>query len=713
MKVVIIREGKTVIDDIPVSSIDSGMVLVKVSHSCISAGTELQGVQNSANSPLWKRALDNPEKVLEIAQKVKTKGLGFARNFVEAKLAGSEAGRPTGYSASGIIYKVGTDITDLQPGQRVACAGSQYAFHAEFIAVPRNLVVTVPDNVELHEAATVTLGAIALQGLRRVHPTLGETIVVIGLGILGQLTAQMLKANGCYVIGIDLDDSRIKKALSLGMDVGIHPNTTDAFELTSKLTAGHGADGVIITAATKSDEVISTAFKLCRRKGRVVLVGDIGLNLNRSDFYEKELDFFISTSYGPGRYDRRYEEDGLDYPIGYVRWTENRNMSEFLRLIANKRIQVAPLISNQFPIDEAPTAFASFNGEKRPLIVLLKYNMDSEPQYIIPNQQARSLHDGLIRLGIVGAGSFTQTTHLPNLRLLKSLYYLHTVVTRSGEKSAKIARQYQFKQASTDFKTMISDKDIDAVVIATRHNQHASMLLTALKAGKHVLVEKPTVINQTELKELHEYATQIPTPILMTGYNRRFSPHIQHIHDYLQKHCNGSPMMINYHMNVEYIPLDHWIYSPEGAGRNIGEACHIYDLFVLLTKSKATHVQVACASTKSDYYKNQDNFVTTIKFANGSVCSLTYTSIGNRNYSKETMHLFCDGCVITMNDYKTTQIFDDNPSEFNTLDQEKGNKEILASFAQTIQKGIVSPMSIEDQLEVMRIVFEVEGQLNE
>ena len=715
MKIALIREGNVVVDQIPAPQIDWGMVLVRVDYSCISAGTELSGVQNSVNPPLWKRALDNPEKVLEVARKVTQKGARYARNFVETKLAGGEAGRPTGYSAAGVVVEVASDIVDLLPGARVACAGSQFAYHAEWIAVPRNLVVPIPDDLNSKSASTVTLGAIALQGLRRAQPTLGETFVVIGLGILGQLTIQMLKANGCRVIGIDLDRARIERARSLGMEAAIHPDDGDDLQITARLTDGAGADGVIITAATRSDAVIASAFKQCRRKGRVVIVGDVGLNLNRADFYEKEIDLLISTSYGPGRYDRRYEEDNLDYPIGYVRWTENRNMSEYLRMLSGRRVSVESLIDQVYPIDNAEQAFSAFASlADRPLIVLLNYPQgdNATPQRTIINPRAGALVEGKVKVGMVGAGSFAADMLLPNLRLLGNRYYLHTVVTRTGDHAAKIARQYNFRQASTSFEALVTDPDIDAVVIATRHDQHAKMALAALSAGKHVFLEKPTVLTSDELARLKAFFDETKqSPFLLTDYNRHFSPHIRQIMQWLSN--RREPLIVNYRMNAGYIPKDHWVFGEQGGGRNRGEACHIYDLFVLLTGSTASAIHAQPVRVHNDYYTPMDNFVATISFDDGSVCTLTYTAFGTSAYPKEAMDIFCEGRVITLDDYRHTTLYGGKEQVFETATVEKGHKEILEVFADALTKGDSGASLLESQLETMRITLEVETCLRQ
>ena len=348
MKQVLIKKGVAQAVEVPIPGVSDGEVLVQTQVSCLSIGTELSGLRSSGE-PLWKKALNQPEKLMTVANMVRDSGLKRTKSLIEEK---REAQHPTGYSAAGIVVAVGKGVNDLQVGDRVACAGAQFAHHAEYIRVARNLCVKVPEKLDFEAASTVTLGAIALQGVRRAAPTLGETFVVVGLGILGQLTVQLLRANGCRVIGIDTDRTRITTALAHGMELGVHPEDSDA-KTVERMTDGYGADGVIITAATPSDAVVSNAFKVCRRKGRVVLVGDVGLNLNRGDFYAKEIDFFISTSYGPGRYDARYEEEGLDYPISYVRWTENRNMGEYLRLIADGRVQVSSLISKRFEVGKS------------------------------------------------------------------------------------------------------------------------------------------------------------------------------------------------------------------------------------------------------------------------------------------------------------------------------------------------------------------------
>jgi len=716
MKQVLIKKGVAHAAEVPIPLIEAGEVLVRVQASCLSIGTELSGLRGSA-VPLWKRALAQPEKAINVLKRVSDVGLRRMWGLIEEK---REAESPTGYSAAGVVVAVGADIHDLAIGDRVACAGGQYAQHAEYIRVARNLCVLIPGGLDFEVASTVTLGAIALQGIRRAQPTLGETFVVLGLGILGQLAAQMLRANGCRVIGTDTDRSRIEKALSLGMEHGVYPEDADN-DTVARMTDGHGADGVIITAATPSDEVVSNAFKMCRRKGRVVLVGDVGLHLKRADFYAKELDFLISTSYGPGRYDTRYEEQGLDYPIGYVRWTENRNMQEYLRLVADGRVQVAPLITARYPEAEATAAYAAIGGPDKLLMVLLTYPAAAEmPPIDIDNERRVTLKasprggEGRIRLALIGAGSFARGTHLPNMQSMKRLYRLRAVVNRTGPSARAVGQQYGADYVSADPKEVLADPEIDAVLIATRHNLHGTLALAALKAGKHVLVEKPLTLKREELAELQSFYNDDDVddgkPILLTGYNRRFSPYAQRMKELLSKRT--APFIINYRMNAGYIPLDHWVHGPEGGGRNIGEACHIYDLFTFLADSEAVSLSAQAIKPTSDHYGRNDNFVATFSFADGSVANLIYTALGHKAIPKEMAELYVDGRIAVLDDYRALTVHGADRLSLKTRAQDKGHLMELERFAQGIKTG-EWPIPWWQQVQVSEMAFAVEEMLFE
>lgn len=711
MKQVLIRQGQATVEDVPAPMVEPGTVLVKVARSCISIGTEMAGVRATGQS-LWQRALKQPEHVKKVFQLALRDGVARTAAMVKGRIS---AAQPTGYSAAGVVVAVGDGITDIQVGQRVACAGAQCAHHAEVIRIPRNLAAPIPDTLPFDDASSVTLGAIALQGVRRASPTLGECFVVVGLGILGQLTVQLLKANGCRVIGTDLDASRVELAKSLGLDIGISSANGDEILQVMRLTGGIGADGVIITAATASNAVMSAAFKMCRKKGRVVLVGDVGLNLNRSDFYLKELDFFISTSYGPGRYDQNYEEQGLDYPIGYVRWTENRNMGEYLQLLAEGKVKVTPLIGATYEIDSAPEAYDALKQPgTKPLMVLLSYPEgfpDVAPSHRVDNPAVRPKGEGKIRLAVVGAGAYAKGMHLPILRDLADRFYVRAVVSRTGHNAKETASAFAADYATTDYREVLDDPDVDAVLIATRHNLHASMTLEALQAGKHVLVEKPLALSESELELIKTfYATdREDLPVLLTGFNRRFSRYARRIKEWVDGRSN--PMVINYRMNAGYIPLDHWVHTSEGGGRNRGEACHIYDLFTYLTESRVVSVQAQAITPATDYFGRTDNFVATLKFEDGTVATLTYVATGAQEYPKESMEIFFDGKVIVLDDYKRLTLYGMKSKGVETRVSDKGQKEELDVFASCIIEGGSWPIALWEQFQASSIAIEVESLL--
>lgn len=709
MQQVIIQKGQVRVENVPAPKVEPGTVLVVVSHSCIFVGTELSGIRSGAK-PLWKKAMEQPDKVKKAINMAMTQGVSKTRDQVQSVL---NTGRPSGYSLAGTVKEVGQGIHDIKPGDHVACAGAQCAHHAEVVRVPRNLVVLKPEGLSFAEASTVTLGAIAMQGIRRLAPTLGESFVVIGLGILGQLTVQLLKANGCRVMGADLDQDRVKQALDLGMDLALD-DTGGQIDHVFRLTGGIGADGVVVTAATQSSEVLSTAFKMCRKKGRVVLVGDVGLDINRADIYTKELDFFISTSYGPGRYDQRYEEQGLDYPVSYVRWTENRNMSEYLRLAAQGKVNVKDLISAEYTIENAPTAYADLqNPDAKPLIALLSYPRTKEEVTrrldLAPGQTRK--HSGKIRMAVVGAGGFAKGAHLPNLKKLSDYYELRAICSRTGHNAKATAEKFSAHYATTDYDEIINDPDVDAVIIATRHHLHASMTLQALKAGKHVLVEKPLCLTSEELEDIKAFyegsqdssLTAHNSPLLLTGFNRRFSPHIQRIKEIVDKRTN--PMIINYRMNAGYIPLDHWVHGPEGGGRNIGEACHIYDLFTFLTNARVSQVNYQSIRAKTEYYSSEDNFICTATFDDGSIANLTYTALGAKEYPKEKMEVYVDGQVLVVDDYKSVEIFGSKEKGTKTKIADKGLEEELRLFAKAIKGEIDWPNPLWQQVQAMGVAL--------
>jgi predicted dehydrogenase len=715
MKQVLVRRGDVVVEEVPAPVVEPGTVLVRVHRSCVSAGTEVSGIKSSGR-PLWQRALHQPKAAVRVLEMAAAQGVARTYSLLAGALG---AGQPTGYSAAGTVEEVGAGVEDLRPGSRVACAGAQCAHHAQFVRIPRHLTVPIPDRLDSSPASTVALGAIALQAVRRGSPTLGETFAVIGLGALGQLVCQLLKVNGCRVIGADVDRQRVQLAKSLGADAGVDPEDGSPVERVARLTGGAGADAVVITASTPSHAVVATAFAMCRRKGRVVLVGDVGLHLNRADFYEKELDFLISTSYGPGRYDRRYEEQGLDYPLAYVRWTENRNMAEYLRLLAGGAVRVGPLVGAVYPIEEAPAAYAALlagDAGRRPLLVLLSYpegGTDRAPARIVVNPRAYGRGCDRLRVAVVGAGAFAKQTHLPNLQALHRLYRIRAIVSRTGHNAQAAARQFAARYATTDFQAVLDDPEVDAVLIVTRHDLHGPLALSALRAGKHVLVEKPLALTPAELDAVLQFYEARPgppaPPVLLTGFNRRFSPHVRRIHELVQDRAN--PMVVNYRMNAGYLPPDNWVHRTEGGGRNLGEACHAYDLFVHLTASRAVHAAAHAVRARAASCPARDNFIASLTFADGSVATLTYTALGHPAHPKEQMEIFCDGKVLVLDDYRRTLVAGGWVAGVKTRRAEKGHREELETFAQAIRDGGPWPVPLWQQEQAARISFAVEQYL--
>ncbi len=708
MKQLLVRSGKVFLKEVPAPLAGPKNVLVQVDRSCVSVGTEMAGIKMSG-LPLYRRALKQPHHVKRVVQLMRDQGVARVYKQVMGKL---DAGLPTGYSAAGTVIAVGSEVEGIAVGDRVACAGAGIANHAELIDVPVNLCVPVPESLSFDLAATVTLGAIAMQGVRRTQPTLGETVVVVGLGILGQITAQLLSANGCRVIGTDVDPRRIGVAVENGMDIGINPKDGDLVERIIKLTDGVGADAVVITAASPSSDILAQAFQACRKKARVVIVGDVGLNMARSDIYAKELDVLISCSYGPGRYDAVYEEEGADYPIPYVRWTENRNMQEYLRLLAARRVRLDNMLQEPFPIDQAEEAYGKLSGEgEKPLLVLLKYPPRDGAMNRTLQVSAPAPIDGRIKMALVGAGGFAQGMHLPNLLKLKDKFDLRTVVSRTGLSARGAAERFGIANAATDYQTVLDDPQIDLVLIATRHDLHAEMTLAALNAGKHVFVEKPLSMTEEGLEAIESfYAANPKGPLLMTGFNRRFSPAIVAAQEAMKNRT--SPMIVNYRMNAGYIPSDHWVHGPHGGGRNIGEACHIYDLFNALTGSQPVDVHACTIIPHSDHWRRDDNFVATVRYADGSVCTLTYTSMGAKSFPKERADIFVDGKVLVLDDYKQLAVTGGSGG-WKGMTIEKGQMEELKALAEAFKGGGQWPISLADQVSATRVSFAVQKQLSE
>lgn len=685
MKQVLLKKGIIYTADIAKPQLEEGYVLVKTAYSCISAGTEMSGV-TASGTPLVKRVLESPELMERGIKMLRERGIKDTWAVVKGKY---EVGTAMGYSASGIVEESGTSL--FAKGDRVACMGVGYASHAGYLIAPKNLVVKVPDHVSLDQAATAALGCIAMQGVRRAEMVLGDYVVIVGMGILGQLASRFAAASGATVIATDIDNRRLQIAGEGGASYLIRAQE-DVVKQVQDITGGHGADKVIVTAATSSDTLLSQAFQMCRKKGRVVLVGVAGMNLRREDMYKKELDFVIATSYGPGRYDEDYEEKGIDYPYAYVRYTEKRNLESYLRLIANGKIDISRIIEKVYSVEKSEEAYESLKAaENRPLIVLLKYQEDKASEDFIENKNGYTAPQGVIRVALCGAGGFAKGMHLPNLKRMKDKYALYAVQSRTGANAEAIAVKEGAAYSTTDYSRILQDPNVDMVMICTRHNLHADMVIQALEAGKAVFVEKPMAITREETEKVIQTAQKTNVPF-MVGFNRRFSKYAEETKKAVQNRKN--PMILSYRMNAGYIPQESWVQSEEGGGRIIGEGCHIIDLFNYLTDSKAESISVNQITPKTDHVSRTDNCVITVKYEDGSVCTLTYTGQGSKEYGKEHFELFVDGAVIVMDDYKALKGYGIKLNEIKTTGSEKGQFEELEAFYEAITHGDGHPIPI-------------------
>ena len=701
MKQAIIKKGVVLAEEIPAPKVEKGTVLIRVAHSCISAGTEMSSVQTSGK-PLYKRALEKPEEVKKVIDKVRKDGLLKTVNLVRQTL---DAGAQTGYSVSGIVEAVGEGVSLFKIGDKVAAAGAGIANHAEYVNVPKNLVMRVPDELSLIDASTVTLGGIAMQGVRRADLRMGEYAVVVGMGILGLLTIQMLKHTGVRVVAVDIDDRRLSIAKELGAELILNPTKEDTVMQVHHFSNGRGADAVLFTAATHSSKPLSDSFKMCRKKGKVVLIGVSGMEINRADIYAKELDFQISTSYGPGRYDDHYEIQGQDYPYAYVRWTENRNMEEYLRLLSIGTIDLKKLINGNYPIEEVEKAYDSLKtSEEKPLMIILDYpknTVSDHSRVVITSENKKNKNK--ISVALVGAGSFAVNMHLPNIQSLSSKYKLHAVVNRTGHKAKSVANKYGANYATTDFQEILNDQEVDLVMIATRHDSHANYVLQALKAGKNVFVEKPLAINQAELDEIKAfYETEGDKPLLMVGFNRRFSKYTREIKKHTDNRIN--PLFIRYRMNAGHIPLDHWLH--QDGGRIVGEGCHLIDLMSNLTNSKILEVSSQELSPNTGVYSSSDNKSFILKYKDGSVAQIDYFATGNKKLSKEYMEIHFDGKSILMDDYKSLKFYGLRGKEITTSLSSKGQLEELEILHETLSgKRKEWPIELWDMIQTTEVSF--------
>lgn len=698
MKQVLIKSGNILIDEVPAPLLDDDTILVEVAYSLISTGTELSTISSSSENILQK-AITHPEKIKKVIDFLRSQSISKTISFAKSKL---DVATSIGYSLSGYVIGVGKNIIHIKVGDKVACAGAGYANHAEIICVPKNLVVKIPDDCLLEDAASIALGAIAMQGVRRADVKLGEIVVIFGLGLLGQITLQLLKVAGCKVIGIDIRDERCEMAKFFGGDLVINSKTENIVKNVSDYTRGYFADAVIITAASKDENIIQKAMEITRKKGKVIAVGDVPLLMERSPFYEKEIDFLISTSYGPGRYDENYEKKGADYPYYYIRWTENRNMEEYLSILSQNKINFRGLIGKIYNIQEAEKAYQELK-EGKYLTVLLKYDVDEEIDKKLKTKISHQVDfskESKINVGVIGAGDFAKAMHLPNLLELKNLYNIYGIVCKSGHNAVQVAKKFKAICSSTDYQDILSE--VDMVLISTRHNLHAKITQDAIRAKKSVFVEKPVALNSDELNKVIDVWRETKVPFTV-GFNRRFSPAARIAKKIIAKKQN--PLIIFYRVNAGYIPPNNWMHQDEGGGRIIGECGHFFDLFNFLVEDKIESIDASSISPKTENILSDDNFTTTLKYLDGSLCTLLYTSLGTDKLPKEYIEIYCDGKILIIDDFKELKIFGGKEKGWKSLHQDKGHKQELIEFAECVQGKRGLPISIEDIIQATEISF--------
>ncbi len=708
-----VKSGVVQVLDVPPPAIAPGNVLVRVHASVISVGTERSSVTERSQSLLTK-ARKNPDLVSKVLEQVRQQGLGATMRRVRGRL---ESLTPLGYSAAGVVEAIGTGVTGLAPGDRVACGGAGYANHAEWISVPKNLCVRIPGDIAFEAAAFTTIGAIALQGVRQAEPKLGEVVAVIGLGLVGLLTVQILKANGCVVIGIDPDPEAVHRARRAGADAAIE-RRDDVKRLVGARSGHVGADAVLITAATKSDDPVRLAGDIARDRGRVVLVGDVGLQLPRGPYYMKELDFRLSRSYGPGRYDPAYEEEGRDYPVGYVRWTERRNMEEFLRLIDAGSVDPGALTTHRFSIDEAPDAYALLGGKGakrsgRPFGVVLSYPIGSKsPSKPKAGRRTTAATADPLAFGIIGAGSFAQSMLLPPLEQSEGVRLL-AVCNSTGISATNVAKQFGIPRALTSTDELLGDPAIGTVVIASRHGLHASQVLAALKAGKHVFVEKPLSMTPDELDEIERFVLSIPEarrPLLMVGFNRRFSPSVGQVRSFFSDVT--SPLSILYRINAGLVPVTHWTRNAvDGGGRIIGEVCHFVDLAGYLAGSEPVRVHAEALGADRGTSED-DSILATIKFRNGSTASIAYLASGDPSLPKEHVVVSGGGRTAVIDNYQHVSLSAGGTTRTKSSSAvDKGHRAEIAAFIAALRSGGTAPIPFHSLVGVTRATFMLEESI--
>ena len=718
-----IKTGKATIEDVPVPTPRDGQALVKVEASLVSAGTERMVVEFAEKSLVGK-ARSRPDLVNQVLDKARREGM---INTVQAALNRLDQPMALGYSSAGTIVALGKNTQGFKVGQRVACAGGGFAVHAEYNVVPRNLLTPLPKNVDFESAAFTTLGAIAMHGFRLAEPQIGENVAVIGLGLVGLLTIQIASAAGCNVLGIDLDPKRIVLASSLGLQAVSRQKAESA---SVAFTSNRGFDVVLICADTSSNDPVELAGTIARDRARVVATGAVGLTIPRKTYYEKELSFINSRSYGPGRYDSSYEEAGQDYPLGYVRWTEGRNFQAVVDLLESGKLKVKPLITHRFPIEKATQAYDVITGKKKEsfLGVLLTYPKTVEKlessRVVKFNVQAfkqpalsSSKGSDVVTLGVLGAGLFANSVLLPAIKKVDGIQ-LVGIASSGGLHAQHAGKKFGFKYATSSEDEILNDPNINTVAILTRHDSHAVLVLKALKAGKHVFVEKPLAITSDQLSAVSKQLQKSDHCLLMTGFNRRFAPLATSLKSQIRRaelveaSSLQSPLHVHYRVNAGYLPLEHWNHDPEiGGGRIIGEACHFVDFITFLVDAAPISVTAHALPDNGRY--REDNVSMTFTFPDGSIGVVDYLANGDKSFAKERVEVFCEGLVAVLDDFVSLQITKDGKMKEERGAQDKGWHNEWKAFVKSIREGGEPPIPYEQLIGVTKSTFAVVESIHE
>jgi predicted dehydrogenase len=703
-----IGNGATQLVDVPVPSLRQGHVLIQTKRTLISAGTE-RSLIDFGRASMVERARQQPDKVKMVLDKVRSDGLLTAVEAVRGKLDQPIA---LGYCNVGTVLQLGEGVTQFRIGDRVVSNGN----HASVVSVPVNLCAVVPSGVSDESAVFTVLGAIGLQGVRLANPTLGEAVVVIGLGAIGLMTAQMLRGNGCRVMGIDYDSRRLELARRFGVCVADPNANGDVVKSAMEFSRGRGVDAVIITASTDSSEPVSQAAQMCRKRGRIVLVGVTGLKLSRQEFYEKEITFQVSCSYGPGRYDENYEKNGQDYPVGFVRWTEQRNFEAVLDLMASNALDVEPLITHRFPIGAASDAYAVLTNKEPSLGIVLEYpdaasdKQKDERTIVLSGSNAGQTAQVVV--GCIGAGNYGGRVLIP--ALAKAGVHLQMIVTANGLNSIHFGKKFNFSKASTSTSELFGDDKINTVTIATRHDSHARFAAEALRSGRNVYVEKPLALSLEQISEVEgSYADSLaagPAPILMVGFNRRFSPHVQRMKKLLQG-IQG-PKSLSLMMNAGSVPPNHWVQDLlVGGGRIIGEACHFIDLARFLVGEPIVKATASAMLDRNSV--NLDTAQISLEFADGSLAAIQYYSNGHRSFPKERVEVFASGRILQLDNFRVLRAFGFPMFRvYRTWRQDKGHRACVQAFLNAVKTGGPPPIPIEEIFEVSRVAVEVANHLS-